>query len=214
MNNWMSDPFKYPEKPIKRGKVLTKEDLDRLGSFQRYKDVDGDGIGYRTLPGTDHPAAAYFARGSGHNEKAQYSERPDDYEKNMERVNRKFETARSFVPRPEVVSNEKTKVGIIAYGTSHWAITESRDQLRKEHNVEVDYLRLKAFPFTREVHEFIEQHDRVYVVEQNRDAQMLSLLKLDIKPELTPRLRSIAHIHGLPLDARSVTDEIMMMEGN
>jgi len=214
MNNWMSDPFKYPEKPIKRGKVLTKEDLDRLGSFQRYKDVDGDGIGYRTLPGTDHPAAAYFARGSGHNEKAQYSERPDDYEKNMERVNRKFETARSFVPRPEVVSNGKTKVGIIAYGTSHWAITESRDQLRKEHNVEVDYLRLKAFPFTREVHEFIEQHDRVYVVEQNRDAQMLSLLKLDIKPELTPRLRSIAHIHGLPLDARSVTDEIMMMEGN
>jgi len=166
------------------------------------------------LPGTDHPAAAYFARGSGHNEKAQYSERPDDYEKNMERVNRKFETARSFVPRPEVVSNGKTKVGIIAYGTSHWAITESRDQLRKEHNVEVDYLRLRAFPFTREVHEFIEQHDRVYVVEQNRDAQMLSLLKLDIKPELTPRLRSIAHIHGLPLDARSVTDEIMMMEGN
>jgi 2-oxoglutarate/2-oxoacid ferredoxin oxidoreductase subunit alpha len=214
MNNWMSDPFKYPEKPIKRGKVLTKEDLDRMGAFQRYKDVDGDGIGYRTLPGTDHPAAAYFARGSGHNEKAQYSERPDDYEKNMERVNRKFETARSFVPRPEVSSNGKTKLGIIAYGTSHWAITESRDQLRKEHNVEIDYLRLKAFPFTREVHDFIEQHERVYVVEQNRDAQMLSLLKLDIKPELTPRLRSIAHIHGLPLDARSVTDEIMMMEGN
>jgi 2-oxoglutarate ferredoxin oxidoreductase subunit alpha len=214
MNNWMSDPFKYPEKPIKRGKILSKEDLDRLGGFQRYKDVDGDGIGYRTLPGTDHPAAAYFARGSGHNEKAQYSERPDDYEKNMERVNRKFETARSFVPRSEVTSNGKTKVGIIAYGTSHWAITESRDQLRKEHNLEVDYLRLKAFPFTREVHDFIEQHDRVYVVEQNRDAQMLSLLKLDIKPELTPRLRSIAHIHGLPLDARSVTDEIMMMEGN
>jgi 2-oxoglutarate ferredoxin oxidoreductase subunit alpha len=214
MNNWMSDPFKYPEKPIKRGKVLSKEDLDRMGSFQRYKDVDGDGVGYRTLPGTDHPAAAYFARGSGHNEKAQYSERPDDYEKNMERINRKFETARSFVPRPEVTSNGKTKIGIIAYGTSHWAITESRDQLRKEHKLEVDYLRLKAFPFTREVHDFIEQHERVYVVEQNRDAQMLSLLKLDLKPDLTTRLRSVAHIHGLPLDARSVTDEIMMMEGN
>jgi 2-oxoglutarate ferredoxin oxidoreductase subunit alpha len=214
MNNWMSDPFKYPEKPIKRGKVLTKEDLDRMGSFQRYKDVDGDGVGYRTLPGTDHPAAAYFARGSGHNEKAQYSERPDDYEKNMERINRKFETARSFVPRPEVTSNGKTKIGIIAYGTSHWAITESRDQLRKEHKLEVDYLRLKAFPFTREVHDFIEQHERVYVVEQNRDAQVLSLLKLDLKPDLTTRLRSVAHIHGLPLDARSVTDEIMMMEGN
>ena len=213
MNNWMSDPFKYPETPINRGKVLSKEDLDRLGSFARYKDVDGDGIGYRTLPGTEHPAAAYFARGSGHNEKSQYSERPDDFERNMERINRKFETARSFVPRPEIVVNGKSKIGIIAYGTSHWAMIESRDQMRKEYKFETDYLRLKAYPFTREVHEFIEKHDRVYVVEQNRDAQMLSLLKLDIRPELTTRLRSIAHIHGLPLDARSVTDEIMTMEG-
>jgi 2-oxoglutarate ferredoxin oxidoreductase subunit alpha len=130
----------------------------------------------------------------------------------MERLNRKFETARSFVPRPEVHTG-KSKIGIMAYGTSHWAITESRDQLRKEYNLEVDYLRIKAFPFTREVHEFIEQHDRVYVVEQNRDAQMLSLLKLDVRPELVLKMRSIAHIHGLPLDARSVTDEIMTMEG-
>jgi 2-oxoglutarate ferredoxin oxidoreductase subunit alpha len=213
MNNWMSDPFKYPETPINRGKVLSKEDLERLGGFARYKDVDGDGIGYRTLPGTDHPAAAYFVRGSGHNEKSQYSERPDDFERNMERINRKFETARSFVPRPEVITTGKTKIGIIAYGTSHWAIVESRDQLQKEYNVETDYLRLRAYPFTREVHDFIEKHDRVYVVEQNRDAQMMSLLKLDIRPELTTRLLSIAHIHGLPLDARSVTDEIMTMEG-
>jgi 2-oxoglutarate ferredoxin oxidoreductase subunit alpha len=213
MNNWMSDPFKYPETPINRGKVLSKEDLDRLGNFARYKDVDGDGIGYRTLPGTEHPAAAYFARGSGHNEKSQYSERPDDFERNMERINRKFETARSFVPRPEIVTNGKSKIGIIAYGTSHWALLESLDQMRKEYKFEADYLRLKAYPFTREVHEFVEKHDRVYVVEQNRDAQMLSLLKLDIRPELATRLRSIAHIHGLPLDARSVTDEIMTMEG-
>ena len=212
MNNWMSDPFQYPEKPIQRGKVLTKEDLDRMGSFSRYKDVDGDGIGYRTLPGTDHPAAAYFTRGSGHNEHAQYSERPDDFEHNMERLNRKFETARSFVPRPEV-SSGKSKIGILAYGTSHWAIIESRDQLRKEYSIEADYLRLKAYPFTREVHDFIKQHDRVYVVEQNRDAQMLCLLKLDIEASLVSRLRSIAHIHGLPLDARSVTDELMSMEG-
>jgi 2-oxoglutarate/2-oxoacid ferredoxin oxidoreductase subunit alpha len=213
MNNWMSDPFKYPETPINRGKVLSKEDLDRLGNFARYKDVDGDGIGYRTLPGTEHPAAAYFARGSGHNEKSQYSERPDDFERNMERINRKFETARSFVPRPEIVANGKSKIGIIAYGTSHWALIESLDQMRKEYKFETDYLRLKAYPFTREVHDFVEKHDRVYVVEQNRDAQMLSLLKLDIRPELATRLRSIAHIHGLPLDARSVTDEIMTMEG-
>jgi 2-oxoglutarate/2-oxoacid ferredoxin oxidoreductase subunit alpha len=213
MNNWMSDPFEYPTTPINRGKVLGKEDLERLGGFARYKDVDGDGIGYRTLPGTIHPAAAYFARGSGHNEKAQYSERADDFENNMERLNRKFETARSFVPRPEITKGKDAKIGIIGYGTSHWGITESRDQLRDEYSIETDYLRLKAYPFTREVHEFIEQHDRIYLVEQNRDAQMLTLLKLDLKPELTTRLRSIAHITGLPLDARSITDELTSMEG-
>ena len=213
MNNWMSDPFPYPTTPIKRGKVLSKEDLDRLGGFARYKDVDGDGIGYRTLPGTSHPAAAYFARGSGHNEKAQYSERADDFENNMERLNRKFETARSFVPRPEITKGKSAKIGIIGYGTSHWGITESRDQLRDEYAVETDYLRLRGYPFSREVHEFVEQHERVYLVEQNRDAQMLTLLKLDLKPELTTRLRSIAHITGLPLDARSITDELTSMEG-
>jgi 2-oxoglutarate/2-oxoacid ferredoxin oxidoreductase subunit alpha len=218
MNNWMADPFPYPTTPIKRGKVLSKEDLDRLGGFARYKDVDGDGIGYRTLPGTPHTAAAYFARGSGHNEKAQYSERADDFENNMERLNRKFETARSFVPRPEITKGnhaggERVRIGIIGYGTSHWGITESRDQLRAEYGIETDYLRLRAYPFTREVHEFVEQHEHVYLVEQNRDAQMLSLLKLDLKPELTPRLRSIAHITGLPLDARSITDELTSMEG-
>ena len=213
MNNWMSDPFENPTTPIKRGKVLDKEDLTKLGGFARYKDLDGDGVGYRTLPGTDHPAAAYFTRGSGHNDKSNYSERPDDYENNMERLNRKFETSRSFVPRPEILKGTNAKIGIIAYGTSHWGVTESRDQLRSEYAIETDYLRLRAYPFTREVHEFIEQHDRVYVVEQNRDAQMLSLLKLDLKPELTTRLRSISHLDGLPLDARSVTDELSTMEG-
>ena len=213
MNNWMSDPFEYPTTPINRGKVLSKEDLDRLGGFARYKDVDGDGIGYRTLPGTPHPAAAYFTRGSGHNENAQYSERADDFERNMERLNRKFETARSFVPRPEIVKGKNANIGIIGYGTSHWGITESRDQLRDEYGMETDYLRLRAYPFTREVHEFIEQHERIYVVEQNRDAQMLSLLKLDVKPQLITRLNSIAHITGLPLDARSITDELTTMEG-
>jgi 2-oxoglutarate/2-oxoacid ferredoxin oxidoreductase subunit alpha len=219
MNNWMSDPFQYPEKPLDRGKILDAADIQKLGGFARYKDVDGDGIGYRTLPGTDHPLAAYFVRGSGHNEKAQYSERPDDYERNMERLNKKFETARSAVPRPELTLSSApkisgtSKIGIIAYGTTHWAITESRDQLSQEYNVETDYLRVRAYPFSREIHDFIERHDRVYIVEQNRDGQLASLLKLDIKPELAPRLRSICHIHGLPIDARSVTDELMMMEG-
>ena len=122
MNNWMSEPFDYPEKPIDRGKVLTAEDLKRLGEFGRYKDVDGDAIPYRTLPGTDHPKAAYFTRGSGHNEKALYTERPDDYQNLMERLNRKFETARTLVPHPIVVQTGKSKIGIIAFGTSDFAV--------------------------------------------------------------------------------------------
>jgi 2-oxoglutarate/2-oxoacid ferredoxin oxidoreductase subunit alpha len=211
MNNWMSDPFSYPDRPIHRGKVLAKEDLDRLGSFDRYRDVDGDGIPYRTLPGTDHSAAAYFTRGTGHNEKAQYSERPEDWEANLERLNRKMETARTELPAPLVVGTG-TEVGIIAYGSSHHALVESRDQLRREKGLETDYLRVRAFPFSPEVRAFVERHSRVYVVEQNRDGQLAALLKLDLPAELTPRLRSVAHIPGLPLDARSVTDEIAERE--
>ncbi|HYY70205.1 MAG TPA: 2-oxoacid:acceptor oxidoreductase subunit alpha, partial [Terriglobales bacterium] len=214
MNNWMADPFPYPMQPIERGKVLTKEDLERLGSFSRYKDVDGDGIGWRTLPGTNHPAAAYFVRGSGHNEKAQYTERPDDYENNMSRLSRKFDSARSRVPRPVQTGSGRERVGIIAYGTSHWAIIESRDQLRNEHGLETDYLRIRAYPFPREVHDFIDSHERVYVVEQNRDGQMFDLLRLDVSAEQVTKLRSIAHCTGLPLDARSVTDELIALEGD
>jgi 2-oxoglutarate ferredoxin oxidoreductase subunit alpha len=213
MNNWMSEPFAYPEKPLDRGKVLSKEDLEKLGGFARYKDVDGDAIGYRTLPGTDHPLAAYFTRGSGHNEKAQYTERPDDYTNNMERLAKKFETARSLMPRPEVVQTGKAKVGIIAFGTSDFGIRESRDQMLKEYKFDTDYLRLRAYPFSREVHEFVAAHDKVYVVEQNRDAQMLSLLKLDLDANQIVKLQSVRHFNGLPLDARSVTDEIVTQEG-
>lgn len=213
MNNWMSDPFPYPDTPIERGKVLTKEDLSRLGGFSRYKDVDGDGVGYRTLPGTQHPAAAYFTRGSGHNAQANYSERPQDYESNMERLNRKFDHARTLVPAPVIETMPKAEIGIIAFGSSHWALTESRDQLRDEHKLATDYLRIKAFPFAQDIPDFVRAHKRVYVVEQNRDAQMLSLLKLDLDSDLVPKLRSVARLDGLPMDARSVTDEIAAMEG-
>ncbi|MGD0929956.1 MAG: 2-oxoacid:acceptor oxidoreductase subunit alpha [Candidatus Korobacteraceae bacterium] len=213
MNNWMSEPFQYPEKPQNRGKVLTAEDLDRLGGFARYKDVDGDAVGYRTLPGTDHPGAAWFARGSGHNDKSQYSERPDDYANNMDRLAKKFETARTLVPRPEIVRNDGNQIGIIAYGTSHHALVETLDQLQAEYGVKADYLRLRAFPFTRETHEFIAAHKRVYIVDQNRDAQMLELLKLDIAIPDIIKLRSVRHYNGLPIDARSVTDEIISQEG-
>jgi len=213
MNNWMSEPFEYPTEPIKRGKVLSKEDLDRLGGFARYKDVDGDGIGYRTLPGIDHPQGAWFARGSGHNEKGQYSERPDDYKNNLDRLRHKFERAREVVPKPEVVKNDGHDVGIIAYGTSHHALVESLAQLQSDHGVKLDYLRLKAYPFTTEVHDFIATHKRVYVVDQNRDGQMFNLLKLDIPAEDVVRLRSVRHYNGLPIDARSVTDDIIAQEG-
>jgi 2-oxoglutarate ferredoxin oxidoreductase subunit alpha len=213
MNNWMSEPFEYPTEPINRGKVLTKEDLDRLGGFARYKDVDGDGVGYRTLPGTDHPSAAWFARGSGHNEKSQYSERPDDYQNNLDRLNRKFETARSLVPKPEIVKNDGNDVGIIAYGTTHHALVETLDQLQNEYGVRADYLRLRAFPFNRDTYDFIAAHKRVYVIDQNRDAQMFTLLKLDIAVHEIAKLRSVRHYNGLPIDARSITDDIISQEG-
>jgi 2-oxoglutarate ferredoxin oxidoreductase subunit alpha len=213
MNNWMSDPFEYPTKPIKRGKVLTAEDLERLGGFARYKDVDGDGIGYRTLPGTNHPRGAYFTRGSGHNEKAQYTEREDDYVNNLDRLARKFETMRTLFPPPVVEYNAKAKVGLIAFGTSHHGVEESRDQLQSEYGIETSYMRLKAYPFNKELSEFIRRHQRVYVVEQNRDAQMLGLMRLECTAEEIAKLRSMRYYGGLPLDARTVTEDIAGQEG-
>jgi 2-oxoglutarate ferredoxin oxidoreductase subunit alpha len=213
MNNWASEPFAYPEKPISRGKVLSAAELEKVGSFARYKDVDGDGIPYRTLPGTKHPAAAYFTRGSGHNEKAGYSERPDDYKNNVDRLLRKFDTARKFVPAPVKEVSGTSKIGVIAYGTTHWAMYESHDQLEKEYGVKTDYLRLRAYPFNQDVHEFIKNHDRVYVVEQNRDGQMHELLKMDIAADQVTKLRRVLHYNGLPVDARSITDEIISQEG-
>ncbi len=211
MNTWMSETFTYPEKPLDRGKVLDEAKLRQLGAaWGRYKDVDGDGIPWRSLPGTGAPA--YFTRGSGHNEMALYSEKPDDYVKNVDRLARKFDTARTLVPPPIVQTEPEAKIGIIAYGTSHWAVEESRDQLREESGVHTSYLRLRAYPFTPAVDDFIRRHDRVYVVEQNRDGQMASLLRMDIEPALSARLRSVLHYNGLPIDARSVTDGILAQE--
>ncbi|MGH9430141.1 MAG: 2-oxoacid:acceptor oxidoreductase subunit alpha [Terriglobia bacterium] len=212
MNYWMSDGFPYPEKPLNRGKVLTEEDLDRLGGFERYRDVDGDGVGYRTIPGNRHPLASYFARGSGHNEKAQYSERPADYKNNVDRLSRKFETARKLVPAPVVQEVENADFGIMAYGTTHWAIVEALDQLGDEHGLRASYCRVRAYPFHEDVKDFIRRHSRVYVVEQNRDGQLRDLLKLDIEPGEVVKLRSVRHYIGLPMDARSVTDEIVAQE--
>ena len=211
MNNWMSDGFKYPDKPINRGKLLSAEKLKELGEWGRYKDVDGDGIAYRTIPGDGLPV--YFTRGSGHNAKGQYSERPDDYVENMDRLARKFETARKFVPKPEVDTAAGAKIGFIGYGTSHWAIGESRDQLREETDVKTSYFRVRAYPFNDEMAAFIDAHERVYVIEQNRDAQLLQLMKLETTPDRQKKLRSVLHYNGLPIDARSITDDVLAQEG-
>jgi 2-oxoglutarate ferredoxin oxidoreductase subunit alpha len=211
MNTWMSRPFEYPAKAFDRGKLLDEATLKRIGEFGRYDDVDGDGITYRTIPGDGMPA--YFARGSGHNARGQYSERPDDYVKNVERLARKFETAKTFVPQPEIIDTPSARVGLLAYGTTHWAIEESRDQLEREAGLFTAYLRLKAYPFADSVAEFIARYDRVYVVEQNRDGQMLALLKMELDPAVTMKLRSVRHFNGLPIDARSVTDDILAQEG-
>jgi len=212
MNTWMAHPFDYPTAPLARGKQLTPELLQRIGQWGRYKDVDGDGIGYRTVPGDGLPS--YFARGSGHNEMALYSERAEDYVKNLDRLSRKFQTAKTMMPKPEVDLVEENGIGIIAYGTTHWAIVESRDQLKAESGVQTSYLRLRAYPFSEELNAFIDRCARVYVVEQNRDAQMLSLLRIDLTPDRVLKLRSIRHYAGLPIDGRSVTVELLKQERN
>jgi 2-oxoglutarate/2-oxoacid ferredoxin oxidoreductase subunit alpha len=210
MNTWMSDTFTYPERPLDRGKLLDDAAVARIGEWGRYRDVDGDGIPYRTIPGTGGPA--YFTRGSGHNERGQYSERPDDYVNNMERLGRKFESARDVVPKPILAGDLDSDIAIVGYGSSHWAIEESRDQLLREVGASTAYMRLRAYPFTEELEAFIDHHQRIYVVEQNRDAQMLSLMRLALSAERGAKLRKVLHYNGLPIDARSITDEILSQE--
>ena len=212
MNNWMSDQFDYPDKPFRRGKVLSKEKLDELeGKWGRYRDVDGDAIPYRTLPGTDHLDAAYFTRGSGHDANARYSERPQDYRGTVDRLRRKYDTAKQYVPAPIVSRMDGAEIGIIAYGTSDMAIGESRHQLETEIGMKTDYLRLRALPFTDEVIRFIAEHDRVYVVEQNRDGQMADLLRLEVGEDQR-KIRKVLHYDGLPVHARFISDSIEEME--
>ncbi len=211
MNTWMSPEFTYPDKPLDRGKVLDEAKVRELGAtWGRYKDIDNDGIPWRSLPDTNTPA--FFTRGSGHNAMAQYTERADDYVANLDRLAKKFETAKTLVPQPVEESVAGARVGVIAYGSSHWAVTETRDQLVAEASLPTSYLRLRAYPFSPAVEDFVRRHDRVYVVEQNRDAQMLSLLRTDLDPALQTRLRSVLHYSGLPIDARSVTDSIVAQE--
>jgi 2-oxoglutarate ferredoxin oxidoreductase subunit alpha len=206
MNLWMSEPFTYPEEPMDRGKVLTADDLDRVGEFARYRDVDGDGIPYRTLPGTDHPLAAYFTRGTGHNEQAVYSERADDWDRNIKRLWRKHETAKEFLPKPVVHKMEGAEIGFIAYGSTDPAVQEARQRLSQQ-GIQTDYLRLRSLPFSSEVVEFIQKHKEVYVIEMNTDGQMHKLLQIEVPADAT-KLVSLAHNNGLPITARWVMEQV------
>ncbi|HLY27425.1 MAG TPA: 2-oxoacid:acceptor oxidoreductase subunit alpha, partial [Aggregatilineales bacterium] len=210
MNLWMTEPFDYPEKPFDRGKILTAEDVAKMGGFTRYKDSDGDGIGPRTLPGTDHPLAAYFARGTGHTEKAIYSERAEDWEHNMQRLRRKHDTARKLVPQPVDDLADGAEIGVIAYGSTDPAIAEARDLLHEE-GLTTSYERIRALPLGDVTYEFLSKHDRVYVIDNNTDGQMAELLRLHA-PELAARITSLAHSDGLPLTARWIAQNILEME--
>ncbi len=206
MNMWMSDPFDYPDAPMDRGKVLTEDQLEELGEFARYKDVDGDGIAYRTLPGNEHPLAPWFARGTGHDENAVYSERPDDWERNMERLLRKSETARKLVPAPVLDGSGKARVGLIYYGSTESAVQEARDRLIN--GSDIDTLRIRAIPFNAEVVAFINDHEEVHVLEMNTDGQMHKLLQLEV-PEQAAKLNSLTHNNGLPLTARWIAESLV-----
>jgi len=212
MNLWMTPEFKYPEKPFDRGKILSKQDLERLaGEWGRYKDVDGDGVTYRTLPGTDHPAAGFFTRGSGHDEFARYTESAEAYARNMDRLTHKLETARRELPAPVVDESTGSAVGLIAFGSTHAAVVEAREALAAA-RTPVDYLRLRALPLSDEVTAFVSRHERVYVVEQNRDGQVYDIVRLSLPSELVGRVHSIRHYNGQPIPAAAITEPLQQAE--
>ncbi len=210
MNTWMTDPFDYPKGEIDRGKVFTEEQLKSMESFNRYEDVDGDGIPYRTHPGTESDLAAYFTRGSGHDHTGAYSENPEVFAGLLDRLKKKFYSAKKIVPKPIIdyssSKDQPQKIGLIAYGSTDTAMTEARDQLKAQ-NIESDYLRLRAWPFTDEVKEFIDQHDHIFVIEQNQDGQMCRLLQMDF-PEVTSKLSSVLSYDGLPIRSKFISENI------
>jgi 2-oxoglutarate ferredoxin oxidoreductase subunit alpha len=212
MNLWMTDPPPYPERPFDRGKVLSADDLERLQRFERYRDQDGDGVAARTLPGTRHPLAAYFVRGSGHDEAARYTESEEVYPRVMDRLRRKLEAGVALLPQPVEGGDSGAEVGILAYGSSHAAVVEARDQLSAL-GLATAYLRVRSLPVGPAVAEFCARHRRVYVVEQNRDGQLLHILRSELAPEATAGLSSILHSDGFPLFAADLTAAISRAEG-
>jgi 2-oxoglutarate/2-oxoacid ferredoxin oxidoreductase subunit alpha len=212
MNQWMTEPFKYPEVPMDRGKVLWEEDIEALkGQWARYLDKDGDGIGYRTLPGNKHPMGSYFLRGTGHDENARYTEDAATWARMMDRLKAKYETAKKYVPAPVISKVRGATTGIIAFGSTEPAVVEAQHLLNKEHGIKADFLRLRAIPFTNEVKEFIKKHDSIHVVELNRDGQLNQLLKVEY-PEFATKFNSVAHSDGLSATAKWIADAIAAKE--
>ncbi|GBL17288.1 pyruvate ferredoxin oxidoreductase [Anaerolineae bacterium] len=209
MNQWMTKPFEYPTEPINRGKVLTAEQVEKNG-FRRYADIDGDGIAYRTLPGTNHPRASYFTRGSGHDADARYTEEPEKYRGNLERLRRKIELSREHLPAPVVEMTAGAKIGIIGFGSTDPAIIEARDTLTAS-GVQTSYLRIRALPSAASVVDFVRSHERVYVVEINADGQLRLILQSDM-PELAARLRPVCMLDGMPFTAAWIIGQINSQE--
>ncbi len=203
MNHWMGRPFEYPEE-IDRGKVLWEDDLKRLAEegrrWCRYEDVDGDGVPYRTVMGNRYPGAAYFTRGTGHDECARYSEDPEVWVRVNQRLKKKYHEGRRHLPQPVVDIMDGAQVGIIAYGSTDPAIAEARHHLLHDYDMPTDYLRIRAIPFHDQVRDFLAAHAKVYVVEANRDGQMAQLLRMTY-PELAARIVSHSRSDGLPLTA-------------
>lgn len=195
-----------------RGKILWEEEFDQIADkWGRYLDIDGDGIPYRTVPGNRHPKSAYYARGTGHDEYANYSEDPETWETNLNRLVRKFEHARKLVPTPKLYpSPEETTIGVIAFGSTTDALLEAKDKLAEE-QVYFDYLRLRALPINPEVIEFIQEHERVYVIEMNRDGQLHQILTLEM-PDQCTILHSLTHNDGLPLTAAWIKNALLAEE--
>jgi 2-oxoglutarate/2-oxoacid ferredoxin oxidoreductase subunit alpha len=212
MNQWMTRPFEYPDQPMDRGKILWEADLEKLaGIWGRYKDVDGDGIPYRTIPGNRHHAAAYFTRGTGHDENAKYSEESENWEANMQRLKRKYDSARLLVPKPIIERTAGAEAGLLTYGSNESAVQEARLILKKHHDKKMDFIRMRALPCTKEVLEFVKKHEKVYVIETNRDGQMRQILSAAI-PDQAHKLCSISHNDGLPLTAKWIKDHILEKE--
>lgn len=209
MNQWMSKPFQYPETPMDRGKVLWEKDIEEIkGNWGRYLDKDGDGIPYRTIPGNKHPLSSYFTRGTGHDEHAKYTEESDKFLKNMDRLKRKNETAKKYVPAPVNYPIKGATVGIIAYGSTEAAVLEARYELDKEHGIKADFLRIRALPFTKEVDKFLAKYDQIFVVEMNRDGQMNQILLTEY-PQYAVNFKSVAYGDGMPASAKWVREGIL-----